>query len=302
MNAWDTESSCLAVHDVRDFIRLPIPARDVLLSPWLESAALAMIYAARGVGKTHFAMHIAQALATGGRFLQWQAAKPVPVLYVDGEMPAPDMQARWRALFDADGEPESGMLRVVSRDVQPFMDMPNLAEAEGQKAISDKVGDARVIILDNLSSLIHGAKENEAEGWEPVGQWAIRQRAQGRSLIFIHHAGKGGGQRGTSKREDLLDVVIKLQRPADYMPEQGARFSVHFEKARSLYGNAVAPFEAQLTAGEDERMQWVVSEAEDHSQLLGLKAQGLTLRKIGEVMGCDAATVKRRLDKLKDAA
>ena len=88
MNVWKTEDSLLAVHDVRDFIRLEIPPRDVLLSPWLESASLAMIYAARGVGKTHFAMNIAHALATGGRFLKWQAAKAVPVLYIDGEMPA----------------------------------------------------------------------------------------------------------------------------------------------------------------------------------------------------------------------
>ena len=302
MKEWATDAPALAVHDVRDFIRLKIPPRDVLLSPWLESASLAMIYAARGVGKTHFAMHIAHALATGGRFLQWEAAKPVPVLYVDGEMPAADMQARWRALFEAQGEPDSAMLRVVSRDLQPFNDMPNLGDHDGQQVIGANVGNARVIILDNLSSLIHGAKENEAEGWEPVGQWAIKQRAQGRTLIFIHHAGKGGGQRGTSKKEDLLDVAIKLQRPTDYRPEQGARFSVQFEKARSLYGAAVAPFEAQLTAGDNGRAEWIVSEAEDHSRLLELQGQGLSLRKMAEVLGCDATTVKRRLDKLRDAA
>lgn len=303
MKAWETDAPALAVHDVRDFIRLDIPPRDVLLSPWLESASLTMIYAARGVGKTHFAMHVAHALATGGSFLQWQSATAVPVLYVDGEMPAPDMQARWRRLFEATGvEPEDGMLRVVSREMQPFQDMPNLGDLDGQNVISGKVGDARVIILDNLSSLIHGAKENEAEGWEPVGQWAIKQRAKGRTLIFIHHAGKGGGQRGTSKREDLLDVVIKLQRPTDYRPEQGARFSVHFEKARSLFGAAVAPFEAQLSEGEDGRAEWVVSASEDHSQLLELQAQGFSLSKIAEVVGCDKSTVKRRLDKLRDAA
>lgn len=303
MKDWETDAPALAVHDVRDFIRLKIPPRDVLLSPWLESASLAMIYAARGVGKTHFAMNVAHALATGGRFLQWEAAKAVPVLYVDGEMPAPDMQARWRALFEATGrEPDASMLRLVSRDLQPFNDMPNLADAEGQNIIGDQVGDARVIILDNLSSLIHGAKENEAEGWEPVGQWAIKQRAKGRTLIFIHHAGKGGAQRGTSKREDLLDVVIKLQRPTDYKPEQGARFAVHFDKARSLYGAAVAPFEAQLSTGEDGRLEWLVSEAEDHSRLLELDAQGFSLAKIGEVLGCDKSTVKRRLDKLREAA
>ncbi len=251
MKDWETDAPALAVHDVRDFIRLEIPPRDVLLSPWLESASLAMIYAARGVGKTHFAMHIAHALATGGRFLQWQAAKPVPVLYVDGEMPAPDMQARWRALFEATGGNRMtaccGWYRATCNRSTICR---TWAKPTGKASSAAQVGNARVIILDNLSSLIHGAKENEAEGWEPVGQWAIKQRAKGRTLIFIHHAGKGGGQRGTSKREDLLDVVIKLQRPTNYRPEQGARFAVQFDKARSLYGAAVAPFEAQLGAGE----------------------------------------------------
>lgn len=35
MKDWETDAPALAVHDVRDFIRLKIPPRDVLLSPWL---------------------------------------------------------------------------------------------------------------------------------------------------------------------------------------------------------------------------------------------------------------------------
>lgn len=298
MNPWETDAPLLVVSDVRDFVTKEMPPRDMLLTPWLESASLAMVYAARGVGKTHFAMNISHALATGGSFLRWTATAPVPVLYIDGEMPAPHMQSRWKAIHEATGrEPEPGMLRIVSRDEQPFAEMPNLASRDGQDLIAAHAGDARVIILDNLSSLIYGTKENEAEGWEPVGQWAIRQRAKGRTLIFVHHAGKGGGQRGTSKREDLLDVVLNLQRPTDYRPEQGARFTVRFEKARSLFGADAAPFEAQLTEGA-----WKLSDAEDDGELLTLRDKGLSLSQIGEALGCDKSTVKRRLDRLRDAA
>ena len=303
MKGWETDDPALKVCDVRDFLKMDIPPRDLLMSPWLESASLAMIYAARGVGKTYFALNIAHALSTGGGFLKWTTTKAVPVLYVDGEMPAPAMQERLDGIIKATGkEPEPGMFRMVSRDLQRFNDMPNLAGSEGQQVISDNVSDARVIILDNLSSLIHGAKENDSEGWEPVAQWAIRERSKGRTLIFVHHAGKSGDQRGSSKREDLLDVVIKLQRPGDYRPQDGARFEVHFGKARSLFGDAVAPFEAQLAEGEDGKAEWIVTDAEDHSQLLNLKAQGFSLAKMGEVLGCDKSTVKRRLDKIRDAA
>ena len=42
--------------------------------------------------------------------------------------------------------------------------------------------------------------------------WMLAQRAAARSVLLIHHAGKGGGQRGTSRKEDVLDTVISLSR------------------------------------------------------------------------------------------
>lgn len=303
MRKWETEASALAVHDVREFLAMDIPPRDMLLEPWLESASLAMIFASRGVGKTHVAMHIAHALATGGAFLKWKAKEPVPVLYLDGEMPAPSMQERWKALIAATGtEPAPGMLRLVSRDLQPMAELPNLATPDGQDEISRQLGEARVLIVDNLSSLMHGVKENEAEGWDGIGQWAIKLRAQGRTVVFIHHAGKNGDQRGSSKREDLLDVVIKLERPADYRPEQGARFAIRFQKARSLCGAAVAPFEAHLDPEGSGEAHWRIQEDGDNARLLELRNQGKSMEAIAAELGVNKSTVSRRLERLKGAA
>lgn len=303
MKEWVTDDSGLKVCDVRDFLKMKVPPRDMLMSPWLESSSLAMIYAARGVGKTHVALNVAHALATGGNFLSWSVAKAMPVLYVDGEMPASAMQKRIGEIIKATGkEPEPDMFRFVSRDMQPLADMPNLARIEGQTVISDNIGDARVVILDNLSSLIYGAKENEAEGWEPVAQWAIRERARGRSLIFIHHAGKNGDQRGSSKREDLLDVVLQLKWPDGYQRQEGARFEVHFGKCRSLFGNDARPFEARLGMDENGKAEWTTDRIGNDPQLLALREQGKSLAEIGKQLGCNKSTVKRKLDKLSNAA
>ena len=68
----------------------------------------------------------------------------------------------------------------------------------------------------------------------------------GKSVLLIHHAGKGGQQRGTSRREDVLDTVINLKRPTDYKTEEGVRIEFHFEKCRSLLGDKVKAFEARL--------------------------------------------------------
>ncbi|MBW2470952.1 MAG: hypothetical protein JRE18_02625 [Deltaproteobacteria bacterium] len=107
------------------------------------------------------------------------------------------------------------------------------------------------MIIDNLSTLVRTGQENDAEGWLSIQAWALAQRAAGRSVLFIHHSGKGGSQRGTSRREDVLDTVINLRQPGDYTPDQGAVFEVHFEKARGIYGDDTKPFEAKRTAGMD---------------------------------------------------
>ena len=65
-------------------------------------------------------------------------------------------------------------------------------------------------------------------------------------MLYVHHAGKGGDQRGTSRREDVLDTVIQLKRPEDYFASEGARFIATFTKARGLFGADAAPIDARL--------------------------------------------------------
>lgn len=281
-----------------DLLAADFPPRDVLLDPWLLSQALVMIYAWRGVGKTYLAMLIAYALASAGKCLQWNAPAPVPVLYIDGEMPGAALRDRLaRIVASADKEPPPGFLRFVTPDLQPDGIMPDLSTYEGQIAIEAVLGDARVIVVDNLSCLARTGKENEGDSWQPVAEWALRMRATGRSVIFIHHSGKGGQQRGTSKREDLLDVVMLLKRPADYNPIQGARFEVHFEKARSLYGQEVNPIEAMLETLPDGKQQWTTRAVETvaDAQMIDLAELGLSQAEIGRELGCNRSTVLRAL-------
>jgi putative DNA primase/helicase len=89
------------------------------------------------------------------------------------------------------------------------------------------------------ASLAPAATGNEAR------KWALAHRRAGRSILFLHHAGKAGAQRGTSKREDVLDTVTALRRPQDYRADQGARFELHYEKARGVFGTDAEPFEAK---------------------------------------------------------
>lgn len=284
---------------LRDLLTRDLPPREMLLSPWLQSQSLSMIHAWRGVGKTHVALGIAYALACGGKFLDWQAPTPVRVLYLDGEMPGAALKDRCAAIVAAaDAEAPEDFLRFVTPDLQPDGVMPDLATREGQESIEVLLGDSRVIVVDNISCLVRsGGKENDADSWAGVAQWALRMRASGRSVVFIHHSGKSGLQRGTSKREDLLDTVILLRRPSDYEPSQGARFEVNFEKARALFGKDVSPFEATLETDAHGRQIWKTTDASNNlrDRAIELHEIGLSQADIAGELGCARSTIMRNL-------
>ncbi|MEZ5445161.1 MAG: AAA family ATPase [Gammaproteobacteria bacterium] len=251
------------VLNYRDLLAHSFRPSETLLSPWLISQSLSMVHAWRGVGKTHFALGVAYAVASGGSFLRWTAAVPRRTLYIDGEMPGARIQERIAAIVaGTDRQPPSpDFLQFITPDTQDGP-IPDISTRRGQDAIDRIVHDeTALIVVDNLSSLARsGGAENESESWLPVADWALRQRTHGRSVLFIHHSGKGGQQRGTSKKEDLLDTVIALKHPEGYTPEMGADFTVKFEKSRHLFGRDTAGFEARLITDKQGRQAWEVEE------------------------------------------
>jgi len=96
-----------------------------------------------------------------------------------------------------------------------------------------------------------------------------------------------------------LDNVIALRRPSDYRAEQGARFEVHFEKARALFGQDVVPVEARLETQPDGRQAWTAKtvEAMQDAQMIELAQLGLSQADIARELGCHRSTVLRALRK-----
>lgn len=293
MNRMLPKPPSLEITSVFDFIKRELPPREDILAPWLPVQGLTMIYAPRGIGKTHVALGIAYAVANGSTFLNWQAPKPRGVLYLDGEMPAALMQERLRALIGSKGEIPKAPFQLLTPDLQNGS-MPDLATYQGQATLEPYLKGIGLIIVDNISTLCRNSKENEADSWLPVQHWALNQRAAGRSVLFIHHAGKGGHQRGTSKREDVLDTVISLKRPEDYNPKDGAVFQIHFEKARGFLGDDAGGFEAQLIIKENTH-EWLTRPIQPsiYEQVIDLKKQGLKQKEIAEKVNLDKSGVSR---------
>lgn len=291
--------------DLADFLSRDIPAREMLLGPWLPMSGIAMVYAPRGIGKTWFAIYTALAVASGGEFLGWKAPTPKRVLYIDGEMPALSLQERLAVGVAAGYEAKHpGSLNIVTPDMQPdFRPMPDLSTLEGQLLIDPHAENADLIVVDNIATLCRSGKENEGESWLSAQGWALRMRAMGKSVLFVHHAGKSGQQRGTSRREDVMDTVIALRYSKSDDVPQGARFELHFEKNRGFYGDESKPREVDLVSDEKGNTTWGWKLLNDTTfdRVVGLLNEGLSQKDVSLELEINKSTVSRYARKAREA-
>jgi hypothetical protein len=244
--------------DLPELCTMALSPRTFILHPILPVKSIAMIYSWRGSGKTFFLLELTYSIAVGaGNAFCWDIPEARPVLYVDGEMDSTELQERGRGIVTAhEGKlPDPGMMRFITPDLEEHT--PEIITPDGRRRIEDQLKGGELLILDNLSSLIPSGEERETEDWAIVQEWLLKLRRCGYTTMFAHHAGKGGGQRGTSNREDVLNLVINLRKPQDYTPEDGLRAEVHFEKIRGrAAGPSVQPFEIKLETDEHGRACW----------------------------------------------
>ena len=179
--------------------------------------------------------------------------------------------------------------------------MADLASFDGQAALLRAWGHKpALLVLDNLSSLM-GVRNNNPDRWGEVQHWLMTMRRHGIAVLMLHHANKDGEQRGTSQREDALDVVISMRRPSDYTPQEGARFELHFEKARGLRGDAVEPIEVRLDTDNIgvPRWHWQPLEQTAFERAVTLLRLGLRPLQVARELGFARARVYRMRDKAK---
>ena len=261
------------------------PARADVLAPLLASNGSALVYGPGGVGKTFFALGIAWAAASGGSFLGWRAARPHRVLYIDGELGAADMRERL-ALF---GRPPPG-LKLVLPDLSdgPLLD---LAQPEGIVSLMAGWNDPELVVIDSLASL--AGLNGDPERWNNLQNFLIHQRTYGhRAVVLVHHANRDGGLRGSTRCVDALDLVIALRRPKDWRAADGARFEIHFEKARRLRGDAAEPILAQLTSepGQPAHWRWGRVPLGSFERAVALLKQGVKPEAMGRALGISRST------------
>lgn len=216
------------------FSKMDLPRRKTLMNPWLEEGSLILLASPPGVGKSFFAMEIAAACSEGREAMSglWQVEKPLPVLYIDGEMHWEDIYERGKAL----GLAESLLLSKIYYEHKNGKPLLNLADDPGiRNPLTSYIVErgVKLLIIDNIYSLVIGMDHNFERQWSPINQWLISLRNMGVAVIIVHHTGKSGDQLGTSARKFNIDYSFMLEKkPSPENTFGNCAFSVIVDKER----------------------------------------------------------------------
>ena len=186
---------------------------DWLLEPLLARGRAHALYAAAKTGKSFVALAMAAAIATGRAFLGRPAGPPTPVVYADFEMSLDDVRERLEDFGYGPGDDLGHLHYVVMPDIAP------LDTKEGGREFMESVAAwrAEVVFIDTTGRAVAG-DENESDTIRDYFRHTGQQlKRAGVTVVRIDHAGKDPdrGQRGTSGKNDDVDVVAKLVRTDD---------------------------------------------------------------------------------------
>ena len=182
-------------------------SRACLLSPWLSAPGLYLTHGYPNTGKTHLALGISCAVASGSKFLKWSAGTPGRVLFVDNELGKVNLRA---ILTDCkssmDVEDKSLPIRFMS-PVIPYGGSLDLSTRPGLETLEEDVvnNDIDLIVLNTVASLCH-SKQGKLKAW------CLRMCDQGKAVLVIRadYRGKRGTKTFRPDRKDLFDAIIQM--------------------------------------------------------------------------------------------
>jgi hypothetical protein len=243
---------------------LGIPARKPIVGDWFKEGDLGFIFGLRGLGKTWLAMHLAGKCAEGGAVADWPVTGRWPVLYIDSEMALDSMLERDDTLRGSGPPPDSPVHYLQHEALFHCTGkVLNLTKPLVQSALLDLCLEKgfKILVLDNLSCLFTGIKENDADAWEKVLPWLLDLRRNRIAVIFVAHAGRNGAtMRGTSRREDSAFWMIHLSEVSDPSSgPSGARFAARFVKNRNATDDQCPALEwhfCRAPGGAETLVKW----------------------------------------------
>lgn len=255
-----TKPQGLTTLTLDEFIERNYPPIKYYMYPILSDECLGMIFALPGVGKSLFAMELAWRCSQGLDFMDFKFTEGVeapPVLYVEGEMSARQIQDRLTMMIDRDSNQIKDIKNfyIAVLKEQPKQTFQKLKTPEGRLNVELKAdeiykttGKKPIIFLDNVRFLMGNFNEKEGQDWIDFVLWLATLRAKGYSTYFLHHAVNTGEKAsGSGYQDSNLDVNIKLSKPddnskTDHDEDHFTQIQFEFKKMRENVIGQMKPF------------------------------------------------------------
>jgi len=220
----------------KSLLEMTLPELEYSIEPLLTTGGTGEIYGWRGSGKSLVSTQLALDLAAGRPTIfpgdggpAWPISRQYRVLYVYGEMHGSMIKSRARDLAEGCGYtiPDDEFFGTMCKDFQKAW-RPNISTPRNRKIVEERLlsGGYEGVIFDNISTLWPTSQENEGDRTAVLTEWFIDLNQHGIWVIYLHHSGKSGEQRGSSEKEDMLDFVLKLKTPQNYRRKEGLRVIV----------------------------------------------------------------------------
>ena len=305
----------IAFNDLNSFLTTDFPKPSYIIEPLVSDQSIVQIVGASGVGKTMFGLAIAGAISTSNGLLGMASVGGArPVLYVEGELPAADIQIRVNGMFNAiERKCDPNMFYVSSLQQQlkfndkgftPIQTEQGLIEIENAIVeIKKRTGKMPVVFIDNISCLASGLKENDADAWSPIINKFVKWKNMGSTVFYFHHLNKGNDSSGSTMQHRTIDMVIRMRKPEHKQKiktfeEQGVQAIVDFPKWR-LHDNSKYAAEHMLIC-EDWKWEKMPVLKSDEVEIIKLLKSKMDVKDISKELDIPAASIYRKITKLKN--
>lgn len=281
-------------------------AADIILNAkertyWMEPlcfpGCLTLLYAPRGVGKSLFTLWWAMCLAAEEAFFKYLPSTAVRAMIIDAEMGRDELYPRL-AEFGTHITFDSKNLIFITPDLCEGFRTPNLADAVGQAEIDAIIEkhNIQVVFVDNYNTGVRPLlREDDVQTWDRYEAWLIKQRSLGRMVVTVHHAGKSGAQLGTSRKEQIQNIILALKHPHDYEMKQGARFTLVVEKMRHGKGKDLEGLNITYDPTLSPPWGWQTDGNALAAQVSEMQAARMSAREISQTLGVSLFRVKQML-------
>ena len=192
---------------LRELLEADVSPIEYLIPELLPKPGTLLLHGRGGCGKTMAALTIAKHIARGTPFSVRGADVPVEqgtVLWLNGDQNSRRIRKQFEDLDFVVDDP----VQIENKVSMLWYDWFIKAVEKHQP---------KLVVWDSVTACMRGCAydQNKAEYAEPM-YWYSSENGESfpaTTIVFIHHANKEGGFRGTTALEDAVDISMAIRRP-----------------------------------------------------------------------------------------